>query len=367
VQDLYVKYANAARELTQGEQNHEAGWVLNTDEVGPVMVKWAAAPDPTWAEKLRRMVPDFKTMTDAHGKVQEFIGGPNPLTSMLLTGALTGGLGYGSGWILNKLFPQWFNKRTPAAFGTIGALGGAAVPGFIHGVPALRNQGLSGLWTQQPLQGGPAYKNAPNVPAADMAPGANVARRTAGGTWDAKTKQWAYPHGTENLPKPGTAGYEFGAKDVRTGQYGPIPDPQHYERVKGASSALADVLDRLTDQLGVTVDKDAFTKCADLSGGTLPQFSTNEWGEVVMRDPFLDNPEKAIAAGVPAAAGAMRGSNLVSPRDVASVAVNAGLGYGYGYLGSLAGKFLGLTPPVQKGIQRAGLLAGAIRGITGML
>jgi len=342
VQDLYIKYAAAARELVEGAQNHPGGWVLETPEIGPVLVKRADT-----AEAAKSGL--FPTLGRASTSIQSVLGGPNPLTSMLLGGALGGGLGYGGGWLLHKLFPKAFNRRTSRAFGLLGGLGGAALPFMLHGVPALKHQGIKGLFTQQPLQGGEPYEDIGDQPLADVDPGADLARIAAGGTWDSGANQWAYPNGQ------------------RTEKLGPVPDPEYYENWnKGASSRFSDVVDKLTQQLGMKCASDDLEKHALAGAEFLPSIPTDEWGQVVMRDPFLDNPEKALAIGLPAAAGAMRGSRWVSPRDVAHVAANAGLGFGYGYLGSLAAKFLGLTEPVQKGIQRAGLLAGAIRGITGM-
>lgn len=287
VQDLYVKYANDARILLGGEANKPEGWVLDTEEVGPVLLKRAEGEG---------ILPK---VGDAWRTAQSFMGGPNPTTAMLLGGALAGGLGYGGGYLLHKLFPQWFNKRFAATAGIAGGIGGAGANFLLQGVPALQYYGPKGMFIQQPLQGG-------------------------------------------SYPKP------------------------------GASSRFTGVLDRLTEKLGVSVDDEEFEKHAQRmytsgAGGQLPQIPTDGWGRVVMRDPFLLDSEKAVAAGLVAGAGAMRGSRMVSPRDVATLAINAGLGAGYGYIGAIAARFMGLTNPVQKGIQRAGLLAGAIRGITGML
>lgn len=357
VGDLYVKYAGDARELAEGKQNHSLGWVLQTEEIGPVLVKRAVATPlgdtaDIDASQLHKIDSDFfPAVGRTFRGAQSLVGGPNPLTSMLLTGALTGGLGYGAGWLLNKLFPGAFNKRTPLAFGLLGGLGGAGGNFLLHGAPALKHQGVKGLITRQPLQGGKPYADTAGIPEADYSASSDMARMTAGGKWNSGTKKWAYPGGNS------------------TGQYGPVPDPEYYKRYNkpGASSHLAGVLDRLMEDLGVECLASDFEKHALAGAEYLEAIPTDEWGRVVMRDPFLENPEKAIAAGLPAAAGAMRGSKWVSPRDVASVAANAGLGYGYGYLGSLAAKFMGLTKPLQKGIQRAGLLAGAIRGIIGMV
>lgn len=365
VPDMYIKYAAAARSVIEGEQNHPHGWVLETEELGPVMLKQASTLDTAQgvvgdvAKSVHGAGSEFFPMVgNASRKAQTWMGGPNTLTSMLLHGALAGGLGYGGGWLLNKLFPKAFGKQAPVGMGILGGLAGLGGPLLYHGGPQMKRHGLAGLLQTAPLQGGttpPPGMEGVSIP--DRSTHADVARRAMGGNLQDQT--WTYPN---KLPP--------------TGRYGKVPDPDFYKRwaqrwgKQGRSSRFADILDDLTAQLSVEVDTEEFEKRALLegAGGELfDSINTNAWGQVVMRDPFLDNPEKAIAAALPAAAGAMRGSPWVSPRDVANVALNAGLGYGYGYLGSLAAKFLGLQPPIQKGIQRAGLLAGAIRGITGML
>src|SRR5690606_21812801 len=73
--ELFVKYATAAREADKNEQDY-----IETDELGRVYLKTASA---------------FKPVFDTLGAVQKPFGGPNPMLSMLLGGALGAGLGYG--------------------------------------------------------------------------------------------------------------------------------------------------------------------------------------------------------------------------------------------------------------------------------
>jgi hypothetical protein len=54
--------------------------------------------------------------------------------------------------------------------------------------------------------------------------------------------------------------------------------------------------------------------------------------------------------------------------DVARVAANTGLGAFFGKaIGEIAGPFMALTPKARQGIQRAGMLAGAVRAIAGLV
>jgi len=309
VGDLFVKYAASARQCANGEQNYQEGWAINTPEVRPVLIKRAVEqPDvqnipATPQTGLAGVLPSMSQVSDGWRTAQAYMGGPNPLTSMLLSGALMGTLGYGGGWVLNKLMPGVFDKSTAGKWGAIGGLGGAGAAGLIHAPHAIKNDGIMGLLKTQPFQ------RKPKEPVPET-------------------------------PKPGMV---------------------------VASSYLGAVLDNIEECCGLSSDPADYEKHAsaggDLYGMTI---ETDDWGRAVFRDPFLADAEKALAAGLPAAAGAMRGSKYVSPRDVATVAVNAGLGYGYGYLGSLAAKFLGMSAPMQKGLQNAGLLAGAVRGVTGM-
>ena len=306
VRELYVKHAHDACLLVRGAANHPDGWVLDT-EVGPVFVKRAAVADTgaaLGASALSAGKGGLEHIGPAWRGAQKFMGGPNPLTAMLLTGALTGGLGYGAGYLMHKLFPNAVSRNAKNRWGIGAGLVGAAGSGALNVPYALEHDGIMGMFKAQPLQGNPG-----------------------------PLESWL-------TSKPEPPASRFDAE-----------------------------LDKAAADFGVAVDNDTFLKHAQpsMAGGFLPSVPTDEWGRVVFRDPYLSDREKAISAGLPAAAGAMRGSDMVSPRDIAKVAVNAGLGYGYGSLGGLAARFLGFAEPVQVGLQRAGLLAGAIRGITGML
>jgi hypothetical protein len=311
VQDMYIKYAATARELVEGEPNSEEGWILETDEIGPVLLKQANTGVDTPlgntgdidTSALHEGTGGFATLGNAHRTAQSWMGGPNPLTAMLLSGALAGGLGYGGGWLLHKLFPKHFSNRTPTAFGVLGGLGGAGSEFFMHGMPGIKHYGWEGMLKQQPLQGGPQYPDTEGLSVADY---------------------------------------------------------------KAGSGRFGGVLDRLIHKLNVSPVSEEFEKHASAAGAMLPTIPTDEWGRVVLRDPFLDDREKALASGIVAGAGAMRGSRWVSPRDVMGLALNAGLGRVMGGIGSLAAKVVGLGEPVQQGLQRAGLLAGAVRGLINM-
>jgi hypothetical protein len=371
VQDLYVKYAADARTVAEGKQNHPSGWMMETEELGPVLVKLAEGAEDSWANQLLPMLGK-----GWHG-IQALAGGPNPLTSMLLSGALMGGLGYGSGYLLNKLFPRLGYGKMAPILGALGGLGGAAGPFAMHGVPGMQQYGIKGLVTQQPLQGGPDYPN-PTL-------GRNWVQSGDGERMTMKDqtqlpRSQLYANDMERLARGGIReddAWKY-SDGTMTGRLGPIPteqgafDTSMYDTpYKAAESRFAGVLDKLIETTGIRVDSAEFLKIAretdylSAGGGLagMPPIPTDEWGRVVMRDPFLQNPEKALAAGIPAAAAAANGSQWVSPADVAYVGAQMGTGY---MLGRLASNFLGFSPKVQQGTQRAGLLAGAVRGALGL-
>ena len=332
VRELYTKYAADATELVQGPETVEGGWILNTDEVGPVFISKCAFE---WGN-----IPDYvgKGMTG----IQKVVGGPNPLTATLLGGAIGAGLGYGGGWLGHKLAPQYVGEDAPRKWALIGALGGGAFPAFKHGYPNAKELGWKGWVTPSRYQG-----------------------RTGG----ADTLRNLFPTDRPLTTEEGQAYLNAAEAD------GKFPTPEHvapdespynldlppsrYKETLAAASAL----------FGIEPAEDEYIeKAADFAGATLSDIPVDEWGRTIMYDPYLDNTSKAIAAGLPVAAQAISGSNWVSPGDVARVAANTALGRGIGWgMGQVARSFFGFTPRVQQGLQQAGMLAGAVRGVLGMI
>ena len=339
IPDLYVKYAAASKQAVAADP-HAGAWSINTEEVGPVIFKQADFWSAIGAEK--GLLP---AIGNAGRGIQKFIGGPNPLTAMLLGGGLGAGLGYGAGWLGHKLAPKGVRSDAAWKFGLAGGLGGASIPGLVHGYPNVKELGIPGLWTQSRFQGrkGPM----PTKP----------------------------PYG----PAPPSAKH-----------IGMLSPPY-----KSDSNWLEQMVDGIKERLGIKVATDQFCKAAiaygndefhagaDLSGVRVP---TGPWGNVIMADPFLDGPSKAIAAGLPATAAVSRGSRYASVRDMqrtgmsmfgnpvqglggdmTRLGANLAAGWAAGKLGGIAASFMGLDIPVQRGIQRTGLLAGAVRGILGMM
>lgn len=77
---------------------------------------------------------------------------PSPLAATLATGLLGAGLGYGAGWLGEKMLPrEWERGRLRKTLATIGGLAGA-VPGLAWGtVNAINGHGPTSSW---PFEGG---------------------------------------------------------------------------------------------------------------------------------------------------------------------------------------------------------------------
>ena len=83
-----------------------------------------------------------KPVMDAFRSVGRVMGGPNPLTSTLTGGALGAALGYGGGWLLQKLFPDKYVENGPLArnLAIAAGLGLGGASGMFHGLPAYKQR-----------------------------------------------------------------------------------------------------------------------------------------------------------------------------------------------------------------------------------
>jgi hypothetical protein len=292
IPDLYVKYAADTVRLLK-ENPDAAEIILETKEVGPVIVKRAKGTF-------------FPTIGAAMRGAQVPIGGPNPLTAMLLGAALGAGGGALANQVARFFWPKYLRDDSWKRWAILGALGGAAIPGVVHGAPNVWGHGIKGLLKPSPYQGGPRYPE-------------------------------------------------------------PEPEPEEPVSVKTSGSVLSETLNRILDEFGYDFASEPLEKAAFFDRAhTINNINAGDWMQVVGRDPFLVPEEKAVIAGLPMAAAASRGSTRgwISPYDVGRVAAQTALGGAYGTaLGRLISPVLGLTDEAQRGIQQAGLLAGAVRAI----
>ncbi len=104
-----------------------------------VQAKYAAAMDAWTCEFKAYAAPDLSVeilikraalpvIAPAFDAAQTALGGPTPLTNALVTGLAAGGLGYGTGALVENLFPERYLergklRRTLALLGAAGGLG----------------------------------------------------------------------------------------------------------------------------------------------------------------------------------------------------------------------------------------------------
>ena len=129
VRHLFIKYAATARDMAQDHENDLQGRYIDTPEVGRIYL-CKHAQEVTQAPFLHRFF-------NRHDDIQRILGGPNPLASALVSGALGAGLGYGGGWLAQKLFPKKYMKRGPLArnMAIAGGLLGASATGLPWALP----------------------------------------------------------------------------------------------------------------------------------------------------------------------------------------------------------------------------------------
>jgi hypothetical protein len=107
VRHLFIKYADTALELAKDHVDDLQGCYIDTPEVGRIYM-CKHAEEVTQPPLLHRFF-------NRHADIQKLLGGPNPLSAALVSGALGAGLGYGGGWLAQKLFPRKYLKRGPLA------------------------------------------------------------------------------------------------------------------------------------------------------------------------------------------------------------------------------------------------------------
>lgn len=93
-------------------------------------------------------------------------------------------------------------------------------------------------------------------------------------------------------------------------------------------------------------------------------FNSNQFNRTVWSDPMTPAPIRAATSGLVNAAGMFRGSPIITPWDVAKIAVGAGSGYASAVMvGKTLGALAGLKPEAQKTLQQAGTWAGVLTSV----
>lgn len=96
-----------------------------------------------------------------------------------------------------------------------------------------------------------------------------------------------------------------------------------------------------------------------------PTIDVARFNNAVWEDPYSPGATQAVASGLVYGAGAATNSNVVSPMDIARMAVGMGTGYASATLmGKAFGALAGLSPEAQQALQTAGMWSGIMKTVT---
>ena len=241
----------------------------------------------------------------------EYPGGipnaPSPLASMLVSGLAGAGIGYGLGWLGEKVLPRKWNRGN---LRTTGALGGAALgasPGALWGLAnALEGRQFNDntLWQSPPVKRKPRIHH-------ELADFLHF----------------------ENNP------YEV-----------------------GGSKLASDVKDEI---------RTSFDKVAAITGLGFDPIPVDEFNRVIWNDPRVANPltpaTRAAATGLVTGAANLPGkrdARFVTPLDVGRMAAGMGSGYVSGALvGKALGVMMGMPDSTQEHLKNTGMWAGLVSNL----
>jgi len=298
-----MKYRDIPTELFAAyvEYLPKAAEVLKADTLPVLQTRYGNVP-------LQKSAVVAAPLTRTFGNVARLLGGPNALTSALLGGALSAGLGWGAGKAIELVTPRDKLKRGRLSgnLALLGGLGGAGLLGLIHGAPLVHKYGWRGLLTPGPFNG--------------------------------------------NYINEG-------------------PDPNEWMITAKQPVKTAEWLRRKTDVLkmmtGIDFERDElFEKMSVDAGFALPKIPVDQFNNMIFADQHTPQPVQAAAAGLTTGAALATGSPLVSPFDVGRIAVGMGSGYLSGMLvGKTLGALAGVSPDVQKKLQQTGVWAGMLKTI----
>lgn len=267
-------------------------------------------------------------------------GGPSPLSNAIVGGLLAGGLGYGSGALLEHLFPERYVERGKLrrTLGLTG-LGLGALPGL--------------------MQWGGNYQN--RLGAGDPASWSTFGKSLVTPTNSAPLNPTALER-IKDIENRGN--FEVPLNKIAEGWLDPI--------LAKAANEYAGMFEGDTTGLGIKpIPVDSFNQAIwnDVrpgSAATNPYGTRNRWAPA--DSPMYTPPHVAAAAtglvsGVQAQYG---GAPLLSPMHFVRGLATAGVDLATARVaGSVLGALGGLTPEAQNKIQDMGLWGGLIRGVTG--
>ncbi len=287
-------------------------------------------------------------------------GGASPLSNALVGALMTGGLGYGTGWLLEHLFPERFVQRgrLRKTLGALGAMGGAAIPAWQwqQNAATAREAGkplgfLGSLVTPtNKVPFNPKGMNRLQAQAYTMGP--------EGATYDPLRAAYV---GNERL----------GAMREWLGD---LPDvPERFARsVEGLIKAGQGMS---AGGLGLrAVPMDAFNRAIwndvrmGMTASRNPYGTKSPWGS--NEQPMHTPPQLGAAtAGLATGVQQMYGNQpVLSPMHFVRGLATAGVDLATAKIvGGVLGALGGLTPVAQQKLQDVGIWGGLIRGTVGSM
>ena len=278
-------------------------------------------------------------------------GGPSPLSNMIVSGLLGGGLGYGAGMLAENLLPEEYVERGRFRK-VLAAMGGLAGAG-LHVPEMMANKGISET-AGKPLGAAALWRPTNKVP---MAPHELDLRNNYYGlekqnaVWDDMRRVAAM------LPQPSELFLRSSLGFVK--------------EAFGTDSPSSGVFGNHVPLRPVVVDSFNNAIWNDVHNG-MPSSQANPFGT---RSPNGSNEDNmhtppyvgAAAAGLVSGIQQMHGGTpVLSPSHFISGLANAGVDLATAkFAGGILGALGGLTPTAQKQIQNMGLWGGFIRGVTG--
>jgi hypothetical protein len=267
--------------------------------------------------------PFFSSMQLIPNSFNRYLGGPTPLASMLAGGLLGAVGGNLTGRLADRFAPAGsLEEGSLKRRGTVlGALLGAT-PGMLMGIHQTVHHPSNGL---------------------------------------AALKAFAEPNPIFGLPNP--------PETEDTGLFSLTGKPQSVrDAFLDAQDACQALQEELADR-GLPCDSKGLQKAAQQAGMGFfqPEIEVNQFGRVIWADPLTPEPFRAAASGLVGAAGLMNNSAVVSPSDIARVALGMGSGAVMGMTaGRVLGSLAGLSPTAQQALQRGGMWAGLVKAVTPM-
>jgi hypothetical protein len=298
------------------------------------------------------------------GKPMEFAGkltgGASPLSNALAGALMTGGLGYGTGWLLEHLFPERFVERgrLRKTLGAVGALGGAAIPAW-----QWRQNALTAREAGQPLGAvgslvTPTNKLPVSQPMTDRV---NMQAHTMGPEGAAYDPAQAQYVGREKL-------------QAMRQWLGDLPDaPEIF--IKSVEGLLKVGQGMGAGGVGLrAVPMDAFNRAIwndvrmGMTASRNPYGTKSPWGD--NEQPMHTPPQLGAAtAGLASGVQQMYGNqSVLSPMHFVRGLATAGVDLATAKIvGGTLGALGGLTPTAQKKLQDVGVWGGLIRGTVGSM